>query len=161
MTVHYQVFEVTSKEDVFVMIAPMKVLSQYLRLHTEAEKRIVAETKEGGECELHSGSSEAGTHRVHKVILVPANKPIVHRKKRPYFTLLEFREGSWTIQFGDYDREVVEAEGEDFIDHGIRKKNLKIIRTEDGSKATIDAAVIEENRKQQEKGNKVGLFILT
>jgi hypothetical protein len=65
---------------------------------------------------------------------------------RRYFTLIEKADnGFWTIEFGAYDREDCKSELEDRADHGVRKKDLKIIAT--GPKqADIDAAVAKLNQ---------------
>lgn len=47
---------------------------------------------------------------------------------RDYYTLLIREDGRWTIQFGDYDRDVVEQEAEDSYGD-TRKRDRKIIRT--------------------------------
>jgi hypothetical protein len=49
--------------------------------------------------------------------------------ERAYHTLLERIDGQWCIAFGDYSRKTVQAELEDYREHGIRKKDLKIITT--------------------------------
>jgi len=46
-----------------------------------------------------------------------------------YYTLIEKTDGLWSPQFGDFDREVVEDEKQDYIDSGSRAKNLRIIQT--------------------------------
>lgn len=52
----------------------------------------------------------------------------------------------WAIAFGDYDRETVEFEREDYRDNGHKAKDLKIITTDD-SHAAIRAAVDKLNGK--------------
>ena len=69
------------------------------------------------------------------------------RKPRPYFTLLQRHEGVWGVEFGDYDREVVEAELEDYRDHFIRKADLKIVETADALTASIMAVADKLNGK--------------
>lgn len=69
---------------------------------------------------------------------------------RPYFSLLQFEPdldgpGSWGVQFGDYDRQTVEDELDDYAHSGIKRKNLRIIRTGD-KQADIEAKVAEINR---------------
>lgn len=65
---------------------------------------------------------------------------------RTYYTLVEREEPGtpWFIQFGDYDRETVEAERAEFIDKGFRAKNLKILRSGD-RQADVEAAVARLN----------------
>ena len=66
---------------------------------------------------------------------------------RTYYTLVE-RDAPgelWTIQFGDYDPDTVKAERDDFRDHGVRAKNLKIIRTTSDKWTAIEAAVARLN----------------
>ena len=72
---------------------------------------------------------------------------------RKYFTLLEKNyDGAFTIQFGDYDREVVEQERNDIWDSmierfwGSKAKTFKIIQTGPGQKE-IDEAVRKLNEK--------------
>lgn len=58
-----------------------------------------------------------------------------------YFTLLARDEnGQWAIEFGDYNRGVVQDELEDYLDHDYRRSNLKIVETLD-DQASIYAAV--------------------
>lgn len=66
---------------------------------------------------------------------------------RNYFTLLsrEARDMPWRIEFGDRDRETVEAEFEDYRDHGISRGNLKIVSTLTSRQAEIDAVVAKLN----------------
>lgn len=52
----------------------------------------------------------------------------------------------WGIHFGDYDREVVDAERDDITDGDYRRSNTKIITTDD-AQAAIDAAVSALNGK--------------
>lgn len=65
-----------------------------------------------------------------------------------YFVLLH-REanGNWEIEFGDYNRGVVQDELEDTVGgyKDIRRKDLKIIQTGD-DQTSINAAVAELNR---------------
>jgi hypothetical protein len=63
---------------------------------------------------------------------------------KKYYTLVTNEDGAgWAPQFGDYDREVVEAEVEDSYDD-IPRRYVKIIRTGD-SQAEIDAAIAKLN----------------
>jgi len=63
-------------------------------------------------------------------------------RTRTYYTLVLRDDGDlrWRIEFGDYDRDTVEAEMESYTDHDYLKRNAKIIRSGD-SQADIDAAV--------------------
>lgn len=72
--------------------------------------------------------------------------------KRAYFNALIWRDGSWCIEFGDYDREVVEAEAEEMRDaleyqegykRGQAKKLVRVVRVADDRTATIEALVAE------------------
>lgn len=67
---------------------------------------------------------------------------------RKYFTLLTI-DGTpgcpWSIQFGDYDCPTVEDERDDYLDHGWKRRELKIITTGD-TQAEIEAAVAELNK---------------
>ena len=49
-----------------------------------------------------------------------------------YYTLLsrENKFSDWNIEFGDYDKDVVKAELESYVDGDYKKSNLKIICTE-------------------------------
>ncbi len=51
---------------------------------------------------------------------------------------------AWGPQFGAYDRQDVDAELEDYRDHGHAKKDLKLITTSD-TQAEINAAVAKLN----------------
>lgn len=62
-----------------------------------------------------------------------------------YFTLLHREaDGIWAIEFGDYSRRVVQDELEDYLDHDIRRKDLRIITTGD-AQSDIEAAVAALN----------------
>lgn len=67
---------------------------------------------------------------------------------KTYYSLVERRaNGQWGPQFGDYDKEAVEAERRDMLYSGagrLRGKDLKIIKTGD-RQADIDAAVAKLN----------------
>lgn len=65
------------------------------------------------------------------------------KKTRPYFTLFvlipwgeDFR---WSPEFGAYDRSDVEGERQDQRDHGVKAKNLNIVRTDDTQFAVFAA----------------------
>ena len=69
-------------------------------------------------------------------------------RSRPYFTLVAIdgtpTDTPWGIAFGDFDKDVVEAEMEDYRENGWTKKQLKIIKTA-SDQASIDAAVAALN----------------
>lgn len=47
-----------------------------------------------------------------------------------YYTLLSRNDDNqWVIEFGDYSKENVQSELNDYRDQGYKKKNLKIIST--------------------------------
>jgi hypothetical protein len=63
-----------------------------------------------------------------------------------YYTLLSLEEGAWHPQFGDYDRENVEFEREDYAYSQKRPmRDFKIIKTSD-HQDDIDAEVARLNR---------------
>lgn len=68
--------------------------------------------------------------------------------KRKYFTLLAI-DGTprcpWAAELGDYDGTAVDAERDDYIDRGWKRKELKIITTGD-TQAEIDAAIADLNK---------------
>jgi hypothetical protein len=69
---------------------------------------------------------------------------------RKYHSVLERIEGKWTIQFGDYDKEVAKQELQDMHDSGagacrLMKKDLRIITTAP-DQASIEAAVAKLNK---------------
>lgn len=68
---------------------------------------------------------------------------------RPYFTLLQRdpNDGQWGIEFGDYDRETVEAERDDYRDHGAKARDLKIVTTANARTALINPIVAALNGK--------------
>lgn len=73
-----------------------------------------------------------------------------------YYTLVQRIDGRWSIQFGDYDRETVAAEREDYKCHYdcgemIRVKDLKIIKTASAHQRLIDAAVAKLNDAEYRK----------
>lgn len=67
-----------------------------------------------------------------------------------YYTLVQYYTelDKWMIEFGDYDRMLVIFELEDYKDHGVKRKNLKIVTSGD-TQAEIDAAVKQLNEKGQ------------
>lgn len=62
---------------------------------------------------------------------------------KPYFTLVALRDGIWSAQFGDYDREVVRDEELDCYDTEV----TKIIKTDD-NQASIDFYIAVMNGVQ-------------
>ncbi len=61
---------------------------------------------------------------------------------RKYHTLLS-REGfgfPWRIEFGDFDRETVDSERQEYRDNGAKAANLKVITT-GARQGDIDSAV--------------------
>lgn len=56
-----------------------------------------------------------------------------------YFTLLQRHEGQWGIEFGDKDKATVESERDDYRDHFIKAKDLKIVTTRTSRNAEIVA----------------------
>ncbi len=61
-----------------------------------------------------------------------------------YFTLTVRENGRWSPQFGDGDRSVVQGELDDYLDHGHRRRDLKVIETT-GDQRAIDATVANLN----------------
>lgn len=72
----------------------------------------------------------------------------VTTEDRAYHTLLtrDNSEQSWGIAFGDYDRELVEAEATEYIESGYTNSNIKFITTSDRQDD------INEKVKQWNKG---------
>jgi hypothetical protein len=66
-------------------------------------------------------------------------------KLKTYYTLLQREDGKWAPQFGDYDRETVESERDDYRDHDIKAKDLKIVTTQGHSWASIQVVVAKLN----------------
>lgn len=67
-----------------------------------------------------------------------------------YYTLVlnegdHIADAPWGIAFGDKDKEVVEAERDDYLDRGFKRKELKIIKTATSRQKEIDAAVAALN----------------
>lgn len=58
---------------------------------------------------------------------------------KAYYVLVAKEEGQWAIQFGDFDREVVEQEKLDYIDSYGGK--CKVIKARECSQSVVDAAV--------------------
>jgi|SRR5579863_2334074 len=57
---------------------------------------------------------------------------------REYHSLLRRTAGSWQIEFGDYDRGTVEAERDDYRDHGARAADLRIVTTGSDIRTAVD-----------------------
>lgn len=73
-------------------------------------------------------------------------------KTKKYYSLLTLVDDNWCIQFGDYDREVVEDERDEYKENG---ETTKIIVTND-DQASINEKVVQLNQiifaqKQEEK----------
>jgi hypothetical protein len=63
-----------------------------------------------------------------------------------YHLLLVREDGLWTPQFGDHDKECVEFEREDYRDHDIAARDLKIVRfARVPSNAQVTAKLAEFN----------------
>lgn len=86
------------------------------------------------------------------VMTDPRDAPATNKRRRPYHTLL-LREGKgepWSIEFGDYDRKVVDQEMQDrkeAYDH-TRKRKYQIITTGE-TEAEIRAAVAAINNSAE------------
>lgn len=65
-------------------------------------------------------------------------------KWRRYFTLAVREDGVWAPQWGDYDRAAVVAELEDYRDHDVKRKDLKIVVSGD-AQDQINAAIARLN----------------
>ena len=68
---------------------------------------------------------------------------------RKYYTLCTREDGVWAPQFGDYSREVVEQERDDYRDSShqtYKARDLRIITSGD-KQADINAAVAKLNAK--------------
>lgn len=70
---------------------------------------------------------------------------------RKYYTLLTRDlshpvSNQWCIEFGDYDRNIVVAECDEYREQGYRPNELKIITTPDARQATINAVVAAFNK---------------
>ena len=53
-----------------------------------------------------------------------------YTRVKNYYALFVFSEdlNGFDFEFGDFDREVVESEQDDFLDKGVLKKNCKILK---------------------------------
>ena len=67
---------------------------------------------------------------------------------KPYYLLLSREPGDTVFfqQFGDFDRETVEFERDDFRDHGYLAKDLRIVTAKSAKPADCDAAINLLNR---------------
>ncbi len=65
---------------------------------------------------------------------------------RTYYTLAVRENGYWSEQFGDWDKECVEVELDDYASgfRSFKKKDMKIIKT-NGKQASINAAIAKLN----------------
>lgn len=65
---------------------------------------------------------------------------------KQYYSLLVREAGRWAVQFGDYDKEIVNAERDDYRDgsQGIKAKDMRVVATK-GTQAAIDAEVARLN----------------
>ena len=68
------------------------------------------------------------------------------KSPRQYFVLVlqDAETSRWGVEFGDYDRECVQSELEDYNDKSVAKKFLRILTTLD-RQADINAAVAKLN----------------
>jgi hypothetical protein len=64
---------------------------------------------------------------------------------KAYYTLAVRRDGRWEVDFGDYDRAVVESEREDTLSHFVYSKDMKIVKSAD-DQASINLAVAKLNK---------------
>lgn len=80
------------------------------------------------------------------VVYLSTRAHIPLRNRRPYHTLLVRERGVWTIAFGAYERDDVDAERDDYVDGGWFKKDTKIITT-DASQDAINACVLALNER--------------
>ncbi len=64
-----------------------------------------------------------------------------------YYTLFICTAGTWTPEFGDYDREAVKYELQDQRDHGVMRKHLCIKATGE-RQADIDATADQLNAQR-------------
>lgn len=68
-------------------------------------------------------------------------------ESRSYYTLVLLQHGRWSPQFGDYDRETVDYELEDYVDQGYKRSHLKVIVT-GHLQADVNSAVANMNRRR-------------
>lgn len=63
-----------------------------------------------------------------------------------YHTLVTREDGIWEAAFGDYDREVVAYEMDDFTEYqGYARQDVKIIRTKTDAQSEIDLVIADMN----------------
>ena len=64
-----------------------------------------------------------------------------------YYTLLTrlTKFEPWEIAFGDYDKECVQSELDDYRDHWYEKQNLRIVKTKTARQSEIDEIVRKLN----------------
>lgn len=66
-----------------------------------------------------------------------------------YYILAEKTERfGWTVQFGDKDKETVNAERDDYVSNGAARKNLKVVTAKSSRKSDCDAAIASLNAKE-------------
>lgn len=80
------------------------------------------------------------------VVYLSTRAHVVRSRQRFYHTLLVRERGVWTIAFGAFDRDDVDAERDDYVDGGWLKKDTKIITT-DPCQDEIEACVLALNAK--------------
>lgn len=79
---------------------------------------------------------------------------------KPYYILVVRNDGlekprndaDWLVMFGDYDRETVEFELQDYRDHGARKCDLKIVKLPDATQYKINNVVEALNGRNPDIG---------
>jgi hypothetical protein len=64
-----------------------------------------------------------------------------------YFTLLcrDNKEAAWEIAFGDFDKDTVQSELDDYRDHDYQKQNLRIVQTRTSRQSEIDNIIRKLN----------------
>jgi hypothetical protein len=69
------------------------------------------------------------------------------KRNGKYYTLASYSEfhKRWSIEFGDWDHRTVNAERDDYRDHGVRAKYLVIFHT-DGQQTSIDKQIARLNK---------------
>lgn len=67
-----------------------------------------------------------------------------------YYTLLirEDKGGPWMIAFGDYDKETVIEERDDYREHFHQKQNMKIVTTRTARQSEIDTVLRKLNHER-------------
>jgi hypothetical protein len=70
---------------------------------------------------------------------------------RPYFMLFVREDGVWVPEFGDYERQIVVDEMEDYH-HGyrnVKKKDMKVMRLASGKRLVVDAVQAALNSEKK------------